>query len=380
MRDLPPEALNRYRRIEYSFLEAAACWGYEEVRTPTIERLPLFTAAGTLSPEMLSRTYSFLDWDGWSGERVVLRPDSTIPTARLVSESGLPLPARLCYVQQVFRFEPGEREREEWQCGVELVGSGDVDADAEVVTVLAEALRGLGLGVSVRASHTGIARDLYAASGCTQEQAAGFNEEAREAGIGAFRRLPDEDGTLATVLGLLERVDSLDFLRGVQPAISAHLPSLDPALSALLRFGDVVCTSAEIRPDASLLRDFDYYTGLVFEIEVDGQLVGAGGEYDGVYELIAGTPAQATGGVLFVDRLAERRIEAWPERDAVPVRGPGLTLRAQLRQMGRALRNATPGELAIEMRPDGLVLSTGGEEAQPVADLEEALAVLKVVS
>ena len=53
---------------------------------PLIEPLHLFTSAGTLSPQTLDRVYSFLDWDGWSGERVVLRPDSTIPAARLYAE------------------------------------------------------------------------------------------------------------------------------------------------------------------------------------------------------------------------------------------------------------------------------------------------------
>ena len=86
MRDMLPDDMERFRLIESAFRTACLGWGYREVRTPTIERLHLFTAAGTLSPQMLDRVYSFLDWDGWSGERVVLRPDSTIPVARLYVE------------------------------------------------------------------------------------------------------------------------------------------------------------------------------------------------------------------------------------------------------------------------------------------------------
>ena len=86
MRDMLPDDMERFRLIESAFRTACLGWGYREVRTPTIERLHLFTAAGTLSPQMLDRVYSFLDWDGWSGERVVLRPDSTIPVARLYTE------------------------------------------------------------------------------------------------------------------------------------------------------------------------------------------------------------------------------------------------------------------------------------------------------
>jgi histidyl-tRNA synthetase len=96
MRDLLPAEMRAFRRVEDAFRAAASRWGYEEIRTPTIETYSLFTAAGALTPQMLSRVYSFLDWDGWSGERVVLRPDSTIPVARAVTEAALAMPARVC--------------------------------------------------------------------------------------------------------------------------------------------------------------------------------------------------------------------------------------------------------------------------------------------
>jgi histidyl-tRNA synthetase len=283
-------------------------------------------------------------------------------------------------VQQVFRFEPGEREREEWQCGIELLGSGDVDADAEVLTVLLEALDALGLAPTVRASHTGLLRALFESASADRETVIDLQEAARHEGLGALQRLPDADGAIGTVLGLLERVDSPGFLRGVQPALKAHLPAVEPAVAMLLRFAEALEGRAEVKPDPSLLRDFEYYTGVVFEIEVGGEPVGAGGEYDGVYELLTGSSLPATGGVLYMDRLAAMLApDSWPN-DGVPVRGESLALRRELRARGRRLRSAAPGELALELRTDGLALSTGGLEAQSVADIDEALAVLRVVS
>src|SRR3972149_3988967 len=97
--DLSPEDMRRFRLIEGIFRESCLNWGYEEVRTPTLEYLHLFTSTGTLTTGQLSNVYSFLDWDGWSGERVVLRPDGTIPIARMyidnLEEERL---AKLCYV------------------------------------------------------------------------------------------------------------------------------------------------------------------------------------------------------------------------------------------------------------------------------------------
>ena len=82
--DLSTEEMRRFRLIEGAFRESCVKWGYQEVRTPTIEYLHLFTSTGTLTPSTLGKVYSFLDWDGWSGERVVLRPEGTIPTVTTV--------------------------------------------------------------------------------------------------------------------------------------------------------------------------------------------------------------------------------------------------------------------------------------------------------
>ena len=123
MRDLGPERMRRFRRVEARFLEVASAAGYREIRTPTVEPLHLFTGAGALSPQLLDRVYSFLDWDGWSGERVVLRPDSTLPAVRWFGgqadapDAGSGAAARLCYVQPVYRFSAGDEPRELWQCG-----------------------------------------------------------------------------------------------------------------------------------------------------------------------------------------------------------------------------------------------------------------------
>ena len=119
MRDLLPEQMRAFRHVEDAFRQVARQWGYEEIRTPTVESYSLFTSAGALSPEMLAGAYTFLDWDGWSGERVMLRYDSTIPVVRAAVDAGVELPARLLYVQSVFRGAEGE----DWQCGLEYLGA-----------------------------------------------------------------------------------------------------------------------------------------------------------------------------------------------------------------------------------------------------------------
>ena len=87
MKDMLTAEMAAFRLVEGICRESCRKWGYREVRTPTIEYLYLFTSAGTLTPDRLGKVYSFLDWDGWSGERVVLRPDGTIPVARMYAEN-----------------------------------------------------------------------------------------------------------------------------------------------------------------------------------------------------------------------------------------------------------------------------------------------------
>jgi histidyl-tRNA synthetase len=137
----------KFRRIEAEFRDCCLGWGYQEIRTPILEYLHLFTSAGTLSPDMLARVYSFLDWDGWSGERVALRPDGTIPAARLYVENFQNLPiAKFFYVENMFAFEgTGKESRERWQCGAELIGGSKAEGDVELISMALEAMGKLGI-------------------------------------------------------------------------------------------------------------------------------------------------------------------------------------------------------------------------------------------
>ena len=162
-RDLLPEDMARFRYIEQAFRSCCLGWGYQEIRTPTLEYLHLFTSTGTLTPSMLGRVYSFLDWDGWSGERVALRPEGTIPAARLYIDN-LPQSrvARLFYVENIFSFEETGREsRERWQCGAELIGSDKPSSDVELILLALETLGKLDIkGVKLHLSHAGLIRAL----------------------------------------------------------------------------------------------------------------------------------------------------------------------------------------------------------------------------
>ena len=240
MRDLSPAEMTVFRLGEGICRDSCLQWGYREVRTPTIEYLHLFTSAGTLTPGMLGKVYSFLDWDGWSGERVVLRPDGTIPVARLYTESladqGL---ARLFYATNIFIFEEdGEKTRERWQCGAELIGAGSALADAELVALSLEVLKKLGLkNVELRLSHAGLIKSLLVKLGLSPEAQVRLFDRILDGDAAALaevgRETPEVGNMLRPLLSL--KGQNPGFLRNQRAILMGTLPEIRPHLDDFLK-------------------------------------------------------------------------------------------------------------------------------------------------
>jgi histidyl-tRNA synthetase len=308
MRDLLPEEMALYRFAEEGFARVCGDWGYAEIRTPTIEYLHLFTAAGTLSPQMLGRVYSFLDWDGWSGERVVLRPDATIPAARLYVENLRPGDAaRFFYVQNVFRFSSGDDSREDWQCGVELIGNPAPAGDVELVLLARAVLQALGLGpVEVGLAHAGLIRAVLARTGLAPaEQVASYDRllDGDLSVLGEIEaRLPDLKAPLRLLLDA--RGGAAEYLANLRNAFVPAIPTIGAPLDELVAVSETLdrldCPH-EIKP--ALVRNFEYYTGPVFEFRAAGNRLGGGGRYDGLIALVGGDSVPASGFALSMQEV-----------------------------------------------------------------------------
>ncbi len=304
MRDLGPEAMRRFRRIEAAFRGACDRWMFSEIRTPVVEPLHLFTSAGTLSPNLLDRVYSFLDWDGWSGERVVLRPDSTIASARYVAEH--PGEHRLYYVQNVFRFANNGDDRELWQCGAELSGDTEPRGDLELILLALEALESLDLAASVRVSHTGIVRALLRATTLDGPAQGALYDRLLDGDPSALPELeaavPPREAALDVLFdarggsAMVRNVRALyrESLAGASGAFEV-LETLTAALEAL---------GVPVEASAALARDFEYYTGTVFQFVVNGHVVGAGGRYDSLLGASGAVEMPASGFALDMDAIA----------------------------------------------------------------------------
>jgi histidyl-tRNA synthetase len=309
MQDLLPEDMLRFRHIEDTFRTCCRNWGYQEVRTPTLEYLYLFTATGTLTPGMLSKVYSFLDWDGWSGERVVLRPDGTIPVARLYIDnlSGQEL-ARLFYVTNIFAFEgTGRENRERWQCGAEFFGGAQLAPDVEIILLAEEVIRRLGIrNVKLQLSHAGLVKALLKEFKLSPAEEAKMTDRILEGDWQALTKaksISPEIGRLrAALLGLKGKSSSfLHNVRASFPKASQDFKSsLEDFLSITTLLDNLGC-SYEI--DIAAIHGFEYYTGICFQFLAVGEKVGGGGRYDRLVPLMNGEDITACGFALYADRL-----------------------------------------------------------------------------
>jgi len=391
MRDLLPADMERFRQVETAFRTACLGWGYREVRTPTIEHLHLFTAAGTLSPQMLDRVYSFLDWDGWSGERVVLRPDSTIPVARLYVEKLSELKiVKLFYVQSVLRFAEGDDSREDWQCGVELIGDSYPLGDVELILLSCEVLERLGLTPEIKISDPGILGAVFSHAGLEPAERLTLYDSVLDGDLSPLaklrERLPEVAAGASDLLAM--EGDGSPFLSNLKSALLPVIPEVAPVIDQLVTITDVL-SDMGLRPKVApvLVRDFEYYTGPVFHLFVEGSKVAGGGRYDALISQVGHESVPASGFAVEMEAL-------WP---LLPKQEPPIDGAARIRSdqrnggdltaafsLARALREAgvtvtltpeTAGESGTEITAssDGYSLRTGKAAPRRLAQVNQVV-------
>ena len=343
------------RWLEGRLRELFARWGYVEVGTPTLEFLDTFIqgAGAGIADRLLKLVDS-------GGEVLALRPEMTVPLARFAATRLLPsgeLPLRLAYVAPVFRGQErgSGRLREFTQAGVELIGADGVDADVEVIALAAEALQAAGLPQpSLSLGHAGFLRGILST---LPEPAA---ETARDL---LYRRAFAELDRVVPPGPALEALRLVPTLRGATALDRARgLAIAAESVDALQTLGTVLAgleaheLGVAIDIDLGLIRDFDYYSGTVFEAHAAraGQPLLGGGRYDGLLARF-GHPSPATGFALGVDRVLDAGAGRPDGRSTVVARyGAGAYARAV--------------QAARRLREEGLaVIVTRAGDASPLA-------------
>jgi histidyl-tRNA synthetase len=316
VRDLGFSEMAKFRQMEGVFGRVCRQFGYQEVRTPVLEHLDLYTMARALTPSTLSSVYSFLDWDGWSGSRVVLRPDATVGLCRMylegLAERGL---ARLYYVQNMFRFDRRREEGAEfWQFGAEVFGHAvsGLEGDSEILLLATDAIAQItGKEPIVRLSHANVIRRLLATAGLNDAQQQHAFDLLQEGRTEELMRLRESCPQLEKLTRLLSTTGESSAFVANMSALWAGTPGIEQEfehLGALARMLEKLGVAFQV--DFSLARDLEYYTGLMFDLVVAEHHVGGGGRYDSLVEALGGEQFPGCGFGLYFRELSAVAEEA----------------------------------------------------------------------
>lgn len=279
-RDLLPLDVAQKCWIEQHLQQVFQRWGYHRIITPTLERLDTLVAGGAVEPQTVIQV-----WDAEEGV-LGLRPELTASIARtaVTRMEGATHPQRLYYNANIFRQQQAHvsGQHEFYQAGVELLGSGGLLADAEILLLLADCLSAVGV------QHWHV---ILGEADLTRSLLNPFPEAIRSDVRRAIAQL-DRVG-LANLSLSPELKDHALFLldlRGEPAQVLqkvSQLP-LDPpqheAVTNLKSLVEILAPLPSLTLDLSLIQTFDYYTGVVFEIISDAEsgqrILGQGGRYD----------------------------------------------------------------------------------------------------
>lgn len=293
-RDLLPAAARRRARLTASLLATCDLWGYDPVVTPAVEYFEVF--GRWLAERERHRCVRFIE--AGTGELVTLRSDITPQIARLSAQHlGARLAAgealRLAYAAAVVRLGEGTRGQVEHpQVGAELLGDDSPEADAELIVLCGEALRGAGLPTPhIELADVGIARGVFERlpPGCDTEALHGLLARKDSDGVARFAAALPIREQARRGLGLLcELFGGPETLGHVPADIRAAWPWLDRALTRLeavveLCRRDDPELAARLVIDLGEVRGHDYYTGLRLRAWAPGvaRPLVAGGRYAG---------------------------------------------------------------------------------------------------
>lgn len=296
MHDLLPGQLVLQESLEDKLLDLFTQWSYQKVLTPTME----FAACVQPEIDREDHLYKFFDKQG---HVLALRPEFTTPIARLVSTRmrNAETPLRLCYGADVFRNSPTQF-REFRQTGVELVGSGEEAADAEVIALAVKGMQELGLkDFQFNLGHMGIFTGLMSELGIPMELQTELEEGLARKDMVGIEGLISRSGLKGEIQDVLLK---LPHLHGKQEILDEVLSwssrkAIKDAVNGLRLVYDYLGdfgVQEFVALDLGILRGFSYYTGAIFEGYVQGVgfPVVEGGRYDGLYTDF-GYPQPATG-------------------------------------------------------------------------------------
>jgi histidyl-tRNA synthetase len=308
MRDVQYEELRNISFIRDKFVETAEIFDFNQIEPSTLELLSTLEAKS--GPSIIQETYSFTDK---GGRDIALRFDLTIGLSRFVSmRRDLKLPAKLSSFGGVWRYDEPQHGRYRYfhQWDVEIFGSPDVDADAEVIDFVSSFLSKLNIDFVILINHRSILEEyLSKYLGITDNSV--ISEMMRA--IDKLSKKSSEQ-IINEYAGKLDSIKLQEFIKFVSVTdrpdkILDNDKIMEFKSSGNLRELIDSLKSRRVKNmmvDFRIVRGLDYYSGLVFEAKELSSQVGSlvgGGRYDKLTEAFGRKDLFATGAAGGVERI-----------------------------------------------------------------------------
>ena len=301
-RDFYPEDMRLRNWLFDNFTIASLSHGFEEYDAPVLEHEELYTRKQ--GEEITKQLYNFQD----KGNRdVSLRPEMTPSLARMVmaKAGSLPMPIKWFSIPQCWRYERTQRGRgrEHYQWNVDIWGTTEISADAELISVLVTFFEEVGLtsgDIVIKISSRKVLEEVLGNLGVKGDQFAQTCIIVDKMG-----KLPSEiiEEQLSELGHSSEVVSSIQSVLGIKDmkSLKKSLEDKSAAVSELNTLFDLIDSygmSDWVEFDASIVRGLAYYTGSVFEAhdrEGKFRAICGGGRYDNLLSTLGGKDLPATG-------------------------------------------------------------------------------------
>src|SRR5689334_12746503 len=327
-RDFYPEQLATRNYLMSVWRDVARKYGFVEYDGPPLEPLELYTRKS--GEEIVGQLYNFKD----KGDRdVALRPEMTPTLARMVAAkaNALRKPIRWFSVPQLFRYERQQkgRLREHFQLNADIIGESSVVADAELLALAIDVMKGVGLtatDVRARVSDRRLLTAVLTEVGVkSTETAAVFaaidklGREPREVTLGKVDKAVADANARRGVARILDRSTDLNAI-AAEFRGSTDVMEMVTHTREYLNFLDALGVGEWVDFDLSIVRGLAYYTGTVFELfDAKGEFraICGGGRYDDLLSTIGGVDLPALGfgmgDVVLTEILRSRNLLPTPE-------------------------------------------------------------------
>ncbi|MCD6482961.1 MAG: histidine--tRNA ligase, partial [Candidatus Aenigmarchaeota archaeon] len=315
-RDFLPEDMILREKIIEKIKSVFRLYGFDPIETPVFEKLEILEGKYGEEERLI---YKFEDL---GGRKLGLRYDLTVPLARIISRfPGIPKPFKRYHISRVWRFDRPQkgRYREFWQCDVDIVGSKEIIADAEVIRVAYVALKKIGMDnfffrVNNRKILTAFAKSLGLDESKSVEMFRSVDKLDKIGKNGVKKELFKkgfDENTIGQVMEFISiegsNEEKIEKIRKMLSGYSEAIDGLNE-LQQLIKYAEYFGVESKLIVfDTSLVRGLDYYTGNVFEIwsKEFSRAIGGGGRYDKLIGMFSSQDIPAVGISLGIDPIID---------------------------------------------------------------------------